>query len=407
MALPLNLRIALSSLAAHKWRAILAMVGVFLGALAFTGVEHASTIMQKRAELETEKLGPNLYVVMSGRIRFRKRGGVRNFGEHRTFTVGDAQAIIDGVPSVLDGVPYVMTNMQVRGGGNAVTAKLLATWPNYQTIRSFKPAIGRFFTQQEVDARAKVCVLGEQIATRLFDRAENAIGKMVYLYRAGFRVIGVMETKGRDISGEDQDEYLFVPLSTYMRRASNQDWINGVFLRLAKTASLDEIKNASARIMRIRHQIGEGQEDDFSSMSSKDAIQVQQQAIQLMTVLGGISSSISFAVGGLGILSIMILVVRARRIEIGIRRAVGGRRRDIIRQFLFESALMAGVGGALGVCATVALVAIGCTIMGLPLIIEPYSLLTTLVGSCVLGVAAGAYPAWQAANIEILEVLKN
>ncbi len=144
MRLPLNLSIALSSLSAHKWRAILAMVGVFLGALAFTGVEHASKIMAKRTQLETEKLGPNLYVVMAGQIRFRKRGGVRTFGVARNFSLSDAHAVIDGVPSIMEGTPYVMTNMQVRGGGNAITAKLLATEPNYQKIRNFYPESGRF-----------------------------------------------------------------------------------------------------------------------------------------------------------------------------------------------------------------------------------------------------------------------
>jgi len=134
---------------------------------------------------------------------------------------------------------------------------------------------------------------------------------------------------------------------------------------------------------------------------------LQRQALELMTTLGGITSSISFGVGGLGILSIMILVVRSRRVEIGVRRAVGGRRRDIVRQFLFESGLMSGLGGGLGVLVTVLLVVIGCALADLPIVIDPQSLVFTLVGSCILGVVAGAYPAWQAANVEILDVLKS
>lgn len=407
MSLPLNLRIALSSLAAHKWRAILAMLGVFLGALAFTGVQHVSKIMVRQAEMETEKLGPNLYAVMAGQIRFRRSGSVRVSGNSRTFSLGDARAIIDGVPSVMEGAPFVSTNMQVRGGGNAVTAKILATWPNYQEIRSFYADVGRFFHWKDVESRAKVCVLGRTVAERLFDDPAKALGQIVYIYRASFRVVGIMEEKGADLSGEDQDEYLFMPLTTFMRRASNQDWISGVFLRLSKDAGVDLVGESAAAIMRERHNIGEGKEDDFSTMSPKDAVKLQKQALDLMTTLGGISSTISFAVGGMGILSIMILVVRARRIEIGVRRAVGGRRRDIIRQFLFESGLMAGIGGLFGVIVTVALITIGCSLADLPIIIDPGNLLLTLVGSCVLGIAAGAYPAWQAANIEILDVLKN
>jgi len=405
--LPLNLRIAVSSLKAHKWRAILAMLGVFLGALAFTGVQHVSEILVRRAELETEQLGPNLYAVLAGQIRFRRSGEMRTDGNVRTFQLSDARALIDGVPSVLEGAPFVSTNMQVRGNGNAVTAKILATWPEYQSIRSFRPDAGRFFNHGEVEDRAKVCVLGRKIAERLFGRAENAVGSLVYLYRASFRVLGVMEAKGRDVSGEDQDEYLLMPLSTYMRRASNQTWVNGVFLRLDGEAGLDQVQASVNAIMRRRHALTEGKADDFASMTPRDAMQLQRQALDLMSTLGGISSVISFAVGGLGILSIMILVVRARRVEIGVRRAVGGRRRDIVRQFLFESALMAGVGGAFGVLTTLVLVVVGCNVSGLPLVLDPTSLVLTLAGSCLLGVAAGAYPAWQAANIEILDILKN
>jgi len=407
MSLPLNLRIAVSSLKAHKWRAILAMMGVFLGALAFTGVQHVSSIMVRQAELETEKLGPNLYVVMAGTIRFRRSGSIRVSGHTRTFTMADANAIIGGVPSVMEGAPYVSTNMEMRGSGNGVTAKIMATMPNYQNIRSFYPAYGRFFNTADVENRAKVCVLGQKIAERLFGDAQSAIGQTVYLYRASFRVLGVMETKGRDISGEDQDEYAFLPVTTFMRRASNQNWISGVFLRLSKDAGLDQVAASARAIMRDRHRISQGEEDDFSSMSPQDAIKLQRQALDLMVTLGGITSTISFAVGGMGILSIMILVVRSRRVEIGVRRAVGGRRRDIIGQFLFESGLMASVGGAFGVIITIILVIVGCSLADLPVIIEPGSLLVTLLGSCLLGIAAGAYPAWQAANIEILDVLKH
>ncbi|MDD3310525.1 ABC transporter permease [Pseudodesulfovibrio sp.] len=405
--LPLNLRIAVSSLRAHKWRAILAMLGVFLGALAFTGVQHVSEILVRRAEIETEQLGPNLYAVLAGQIRFRRSGEMRTDGNIKTFQLSDAQALIDGVPSVLEGAPFVSANLQVRGGGNAVTAKILATWPQYQSIRSFYPDTGRFFTGREVEERAKVCVLGRKIAERLFGRAENAVGRLVYLYRASFHVVGVMEGKGRDVSGEDQDEYLLMPLSTYMRRASNQTWVNGVFLRLDGEAGLDQVQASVNAIMRSRHALTPGEPDDFASMTPRDAMQLQRQALDLMSTLGGISSVISFAVGGLGILSIMILVVRARRVEIGVRRAVGGRRRDIVRQFLFESALMAGVGGALGVATTLVLVVVGCNVADLPLVLDPTSLVATLAGSCLLGVAAGAYPAWQAAHIEILDILRN
>lgn len=407
MNLPLNLSIALSSLSTHKVRAILAMLGVFLGALAFTGVQHVSKIMVQKAVIETEKLGPNLYAVLAGQVRFRRSGGVRIRQNRANLKLSDARALIDGVPSVLNATPYAYSSFLVKGGGNALTAQVFGTWPSWTEVRSLKVGVGRFFTQQELDTRATVCAVGVTIAERLFGSAEAALGKTVLIYRAPYKIIGVMEPKGRDLVGDNQDEYMFMPLTTFMRRASNQDFLNGVFLRLAKEADISLVEEASRKIMRMRHKIKPGQPDDFSLLSAKDTIRLQRQALDLMSTLGLITSVVSFGVGGMGILSIMILVVRARRVEIGVRRAVGGKRRDIIRQFLFESGLMAGIGGTCGVVVTVVLVVIMSKVLELPLIIDPANLVLTLGGSCLIGLAAGAYPAWQAAHVEILDVLKS
>lgn len=406
MALPLNMRIAVSSLSAHKLRAILAMLGVFLGALAFTGVQNISQMMVRKAEIATEELGPNLYAVVAGKVRFRRSGSARVFDYARTFTVSDARAIAAGVPSVLNYTPFAVKAMPVRGGGNAVTAQVTAAWETYPEIRRHQADIGRFFTRDEVERSAKVCVLGRKIATRLFGTPEAALNRVIYLYRASFRVIGIMEEKGRDLSGDDQDELLVMPLSTFMRRASNQYWIDGVFMTLAKGADRAMADESVKDIMRRRHRIGPGEDDDFSTLSAKDAIQLQQQALDLMQTLGGISSAVSFAVGGMGILSIMVLMVRARRVEIGIRRAVGGKQGDIVRQFLFEAALMSGVGGTGGVLLSVALAGLVARFGDFPFIADPFVVGGTLISSFLLGILAGAYPAWQAARIQILEVLK-
>ncbi len=407
MRLPLNLSIAIASLSAHKVRAVLAMLGVFLGALAFTGVQHVSAIMVRKAVMETEKLGPNLYAVVAGQIRFRRSGGVRVRGNRTNFRVADARAVMDGVPSVLSGTPFANADQLLKAEGNALDTRVYGTWPTWPEVRSVTVAQGRFFTEQELEARAMVCVLGPTVAERLFGTAQSALGKIMHIYRAPFRIIGILEPKGRDLVGDNQDEFVFMPLTTFMRRASNVDYVDGVFLRLAKDADIKMVADAARHIMRQRHRLGKGQPDDFSLLAARDTIRLQQQALDLMSTLGVITSVVSFGVGGMGILSIMILVVRARRVEIGIRRAVGGTRGDIVRQFLFEAGVMAGTGGACGALATVALVVGLHEFAALPLIIQPVNLGLTLLGSCVLGLAAGAYPAWQAAHIEILDVLKS
>ncbi len=403
----LDLKIALASLAAHKLRAVLAMLGVFLGALAFNGVEHVAEAMYKNAEAEAAKLGPNLFAVMAGSVRFTRDGSAARFaGSVSTFTVADAQAVAGGVPSVLDHAPYVSSTRPIRSGNTTVTTQILATYPAYTSIRSFNPAYGRFITEADLMDMERIVVLGSKIAERLFGGSEAALGREVFIFRARFTVVGVMESKGRDITGADQDEQTFMPLSTYMRRASNQTWISGVYLHLDERADLDRVRQATADILRARHHL-EGKKDDFSMLTPADSMQLRKEALDLVQTLGAITSTISFAVGGMGILSIMVLMVQARRMEIGIRRAVGGSRGHITRQFLLEAGIMAGTGGALGVAASLGLVQIVCALAGFPHVILVRFSLATLFGSVLLGLLAGAYPARQAAHIEILDVLRS
>ncbi|MEF2145921.1 MAG: ABC transporter permease [Desulfovibrionaceae bacterium] len=402
----LNLRLAYASLKARKLRTILAMLGVFLGALAFTGVQTVSAIMVRNAEMEAEKMGPNLFAIMAGQVRFRRSGGI-SFGNFNTnLKVSDARAVLQGVPQVLSVAPIINMTLPVRGESGVTNALVTATWPEYQEVRSFHPALGRFFTEAENNRRDKVVVLGQEIAQRLFGEPGQAVGKQVFIYRAGFRVVGVMEAKGSDLAGVNQDEQVFMPLSTYQRRASNVDFIGGVYCNLADGADVSGVRKSCREILRGRHKLAPGAPDDFSMLEAKDVIQLQRQALDLMQTLGLITSTISFAVGGLGILSIMILMVRARRMEIGIRRAVGGKRSDIVRQFMFESGLLATCGGAAGVVVCLGLVLAFASFTAFPLVLEPFVFVSTLVGSGLLGLFAGSYPAWQASRIVILDVLK-
>jgi len=402
-----GLRIALASLSTHKLRTVLAMLGVFLGALALTGVQHVSLAMVRKAEVDIEKLGPNLFMARAGNIQFRRSGGGGSGGDMRSFKVADAYAVIQGLPAAVTGAPFVQAPMEVRSGSTKIPATLVGSSPEYLRVRSLELAQGRFFTEQELHDRAMVCVLGSSIAQRLFGGPDAAVGREVYFYRALLRVVGVCKPKGADIVGTDQDEQVFVPLSTYMRRMSNTDFITGVYLELAPGADPEQAREAATGILRQRHGIQPGQRDDFTLLTAKDTIELQQQALDLVAVLGLISSSVSFAVGGLGILSIMILLVRTRRLEIGVRRAVGARRGDIGAQFLFESGLLSGVGGALGVLTALVLLGALYALSPFPAVFDPLLLIAVPLGSVALGLAAGAYPAWQAAQYEILDILRS
>jgi len=402
-----SLKIAINSLRTHRLRTILAMTGVLLGALALTGVQQVSRAMYAKAEVETAKLGTNLFMAMTGQVSFRRTGSARVRNQAATFTLRDAQALIAGLPAARKGAPYVNSTTALRAGNTKIPAQLVATWPEYGAVRNLELKNGRFLNEDDLSARERVAVLGDKIARRLFDQPEKALGRTVFLFRAPVRVIGVLKPKGADIVGTDQDEQVFTPLSTFQRRFANQTWITGVYIQLADPAAEQTSKAAAEAILRRRHRIGPGGKDDFSVLTARDTIQVQQQALNLVQTLGLISSSVSFAVGGLGILSIMILLVRTRRLEIGIRRAVGARRRDIIRQFVFEAGMMAGVGGVFGVTAASGLTFLVARFGEMPMIFDPLLMLGVLAGSVALGIAAGAYPAWQAGHIEVLGVLRS
>ena len=403
----LSLKIAIQALAVHKLRTALAMLGIFLGALALTGVRHVAEAMVRQAEIEVERLGPNLFGVFAGQVRFSRGGETRLArGGASSFTLEDARTLASQLPGVSLAVPVVMKNMPLRHGDTTVQTRLVATWADYPRVRSMYPALGRFFTEEEKAARAKVVALGANIARRLFRDPALAVGKFVYCYRQALLVVGVMEEKGADLSGADQDEQIFVPLSTYMRRMANQDWVSGVFLQLADGTDFEAARRSATALMRERHNISGGKREDFSVLTAQDTMKLKQQALDLVGVLGVISSTLSFAVGGLGVLSIMVLLVRARRLEIGIRRALGARRRDIVRQFLFEAGLMSTVGGAAGVATALAGLTVAYALGGLPSVYDGWLIVQALAGSALLGLAAGAYPAWQAARVEVLDVLR-
>ena len=403
----LSLKIAIQALATHKLRTALAMLGVFLGALALTGVRHVSKAMIRQAEIEVERLGPNLFAAMAGQVRFSRGGGARASGGANTFQFEDAQALIRSVPGVMKAVPVILKTMPVRYGNMKIPSQMVATWADYPDVRSFQPELGRFFTGAEERERAKVVVLGLKIAQRLFGDPRQALGQVVYIFRRGLTVVGVMEEKGSDISGTDQDEQIFEPLSTYMRRMANQTWVTGVFMQMADGVDYDQTKASATAILRDRHKITGGKRDDFSVLTAEDTMQLKQQALDLVAVLGLISSSLSFAVGGLGILSIMVLLVRSRRLEIGVRRAMGAKKRDIVRQFLLEAGLMSAVGGGAGVVTALALLTVVYALGSFPYVYDGWLIAQALAGSALLGLAAGAYPAWQAANVEVLQVLRN
>jgi len=260
---------------------------------------------------------------------------------------------------------------------------------------------GTFVSEEDNRELNRVAVIGKNVAEKLFGN-ETPLGKNILIYRVQCQVIGVMEEKGVDISGIDQDNQVFIPLNTYLRRFVNKDFINSIYVQANDEKSI-EIES----ILRKRHKIKPGSKDDFTVIDLKDVTELKTQAMDTITVLGRVSSVVSFLIGGIGILSIMILIVNERKVEIGIRRAVGSRKRDIILQFLTESSLISLSGGVAGIVIGFGASLIILRLSELPQVTSLTGLLLSFIVSVAVGILAGIYPSKKATTIQPVDIIRS
>jgi putative ABC transport system permease protein len=222
--------------------------------------------------------------------------------------------------------------------------------PNFTEVRNFEIAEGSPLSEDDEINQRKVAILGPTTAEKLFGK-ENPVGKTILIWRVPCQVIGVTAAKGTDLAGTDQDNQIFVPLKTFLRTFTNQAYLNSIYIQAAEQAAIPPLQSDVAALLRVRHKIADGQKDDFTVVDLKDVNALKNDAMGMIKILGRTAAGASFLIGALGILSIMILIVNERRVEIGIRRAVGSRKRDIILQFLLESSFISVTGGLIGIFA--------------------------------------------------------
>lgn len=401
----LNLKIALRSLLNFKLRTALAVLGVFLGTFSLVIVSNLSRSLAEKTEQEAESLGKNLLIVRSGIVRkFGTR--TRLLSEATTLTVSDADAMIQGSEFINAVSPSGNKSFPVRYGSTVLTSVLVVgATPNYTEVRNFNVKEGTFITDDDNRNFNKVSVIGSEVAKNLFGE-ENPIGKYILIWRVPCQVIGVMEEKGVDVSGFNQDNQIFIPLNTFLRRFVNKDYVNNISVQVTNEKSIPLAKAQIEDILRKRHGIKEGQDDDFTVIDMKDVLALKAQAMSMITVLGRVSAVIAFLIGGLGILSIMILIVSERRVEIGIRRAVGSKKKDIILQFLIESSFISLSGGTVGVIISFIATIIILLITELPFTISPTGYIISFFASIGVGVLAGIYPSKKATKIQPIDVIR-
>ena len=441
-----GLHMVLAILAKHRLRTALAVLGVFLGALLLTSILHILTAVNLMMEQKAVTLGSHIVTVTAGPLDFIRQdtkndspdtasspeasinaGGPDSgktddkgkttgsspseISQKRvrmaaTLTLDDITEITNTVPQIAGGVPFTLDNGSVMHNNLSYPCQLLGTTENYPQVRTYQPINGRFFSQQEVREKALVCVLGISLAKRLFSDADKALGKYLRVNNSLLFVMGVMEEKGQDTGGTKLDEMVIMPVTTYMQRFSNREYVTGFFLNLRNRNNIELVRESLKNLLRQKHHLPDGK-DDFILSFSEQVDEFVGNAMRLIRTLGIIGSTISFAIGTLGILSVMTLLVRSRQLEIGVRRAVGATKKQIIVQFMGEAAVMAGAGGIIGVIVALLLSAL----LALMQILPAYYNIPLAGGVCFLsiicGIIAGAYPAWQAAKTDVLQTLRD
>ncbi len=397
------LRIAFQNLVVHKGRMTLALLGILFAVMSLVAFGNISDGLKKQIEREISKFGKNLVILRSGYVRVTGRGA-QPFGDSKNLKLDTVQRIRESVPGIVQVVPFYDASYPARNEEKTVTASVIGTTAGIFQIRNLDLLMGTYFTEDDNLNARKKAVVGYKVFDNLFQR-ENPIGKYILVYRVPTEIIGVLQEKGTDLAGQDQDLEVYVPLNSFMRRYSNVDYIRGAYLQVQDGISLAEMKPILQGFIRTIRNMKPEQKDDFSIFTMEDIVKTQEQGIRLVSILTVIASIVSFLIGGLGIFAIMLLSISERKLEIGIRRVVGSKKRDIILQFLTESVVVALIGGVFGVLVGFIITVFVNYLGGVPFSLYLGNILISLLISTLVGILAGIYPAVQGTKYEPVSVL--
>jgi putative ABC transport system permease protein len=406
MRLGRNLLLSTKALLRHRVRTALALSGTAVGVGAVLVMTAVGEGAEEEVVNEIEALGQNLLVVSAGdasRVPWRQR----TTPKVTTMTLADADAILEGAPLVRTLAPAQDRTLRAKYGQISTMTKVLGTTPEYEEVRNFRTVSGRYFTEEEDRNSARVVVLGSRVRDILFSD-EDPLGKTLRLGRISFLIIGVLESKGSTVDGQsEEDNQVVIPLQTALRRVFNLDYLKMTYVQVTDGDRLEEAEDQISTILRDRHRMAElGRGDDFAIQSQTLILTARMEAISSFRRMILWLGSVALLAGGVGILSIMLLSVRERRNEVGLRVAVGARQKDILMQFLMESLFLGVAGGVVGV-----LLGLGASwsiaawtdwttrLNGVALVVG--------VGSALLvGVIFGVYPAQRAAALDPIEALR-
>jgi len=395
--------LSLEILTTHKLRTLLSMVGVVVGVGAVVLMVSAGRGAEKQVLSRIQGMGTNLVIVNAGRTSI-VAGRQRQMDTVKTLLPADAQAIAKECSSVALAVPAVSRKLPIRWEDQNAITNVIGMSSEGLIVRNIALVTGRAFEPEECRASKRIAILGPTAVVNLFG-ATDPIGQQIRINKVPFEVIGVTAAKGMDINGLDQDDLIIVPIETAMRRLLNVVHIQTVYIQARSSKALDTAEREITSLLHQRHRL-QGKADDFTIQNQVTLLETERETENTMTLLIGSVAGISLIVGGVGILAVMLMSVRERMHEIGLRRAVGALHRDIRTQFLIESALLAGTGGIVGVIlgmgAAIAVSALGYW----PIVISWPAAAVAFGFSVAIGVFFGLYPAVRAARQEPIHALR-
>ena len=397
-------KIALRALRRNVLRSFLTMLGIIVGIAAVIVGVSMGTGAKAEVDKRIASMGQNLLTVLSGNM---SRGGVRGgVGMAPNLTPADYEAIRKEVSGVAAASPEVRTSVQLAVGNQNSFVQVLGVSAEYLTARSWPLRGGDNFTETDVRNANKVCLIGNTTATTLFGESVDPVGQIIRVRNAPFTIVGWLESKGSGSFGQDQDDVLLVPYTSLMKRLSGDTRFRSIFAQAESPESISDVQDEISTLLRQRHQITEGKDDDFMVRTQQETSDFFNANNRIMTILIGFFAGISLVVGGIGIMNIMLVSVTERTREIGIRLAVGARGRDVLRQFLTEAVLLSVLGGALGIGAGFWLAPLLTRFAGFPTLISNASVIIAFTVSAIIGIVFGFFPALKAARLDPIDALR-
>jgi putative ABC transport system permease protein len=402
------LRIALRALAVNKLRSALTMLGIVIGVGAVIVMIAVGGGAQARVEEQIRALGSNLLLVMPGSTT---AGGVRmGFGSGSTLTEDDVLAINRDIPEAL-AAPALRGTAQTIWGNSNWSTVIFGVTPEYLDVRQWPLAAGRSFEPGEMAGAAKVCLIGATVAKQLFG-STDPLDQSIRIKRVPFTVIGVLDTKGQSLMGTDQDDLILMPIKTARSRvlgtasAARNRTVGTIWVKAADGVDTKIVEEQVRSLLRQRHRIQAGADDDFSLRNLQEVMAAQEASSRVLALLLAAVASVSLLVGGIGIMNIMLVSVTERTREIGLRMAVGARTRDILGQFLVEAVTLSLIGGLIGVALGVGGAVAIAQLAGWRIVLSPEAIALAVAFAFAIGVFFGFYPARKAARLNPVEALR-